>query len=185
MQNVVKVDGDPVLVLDEDGDVTSFAFDEGGSSFSPPFDVVLADIVDIACTMENNVAVDSEGEIHVWGAPWTIAELGYGMPTDMIGNWVAVDGTWSELVGVTDAGDAAIWPYDPSLTDHWKTLFNAYDWVADPAVDARISQNWACVLTQSGALIHFSSDSLLWNETTYEDLMPPASRSILTSAPQA
>ena len=177
MQNVVKVDNGEfqVLVLDEDGDVTSFAFDEGGSSFSPPFDVVLADIVDIACTMENNVAVDSEGEIHVWGAPWTIAELGYGMPTDMIGNWVAVDGTWSELVGVTDAGDAAIWPYDPSLTDHWKTLFNAYDWVADPAVDARISQNWACVLTQSGVLIHFSSDSLLWNETTYEDLMPPAS----------
>ena len=142
MQNVAKVDNGEfqVLVLDQDGDVTSFAFDEGGSSFSPPFDVVIADIVDIACTMENNVAVDSEGEIHVWGAPWTISELGYGMPPDMIGSWVAVDGTWSELVGTTDAGDAAIWPYDPSLTDDWKTLFNAYDWVSDPAVDARISR---------------------------------------------
>lgn len=178
LQDVVKVDNGEfqVLVLDAGGDCHSFGFDDPMANFSVPFDVVMADIIDIACTLENNIAVDSEGEIYVWGASGTIGELGYGMPLDVVGNWMAVDGTWSEIVGITDAGDAAVWPYDASLTDNWKTQFNAHDWLADPAVDAKIAQNWVCVLTQSGELIHFSSSSFVSeNENTYEELMPPSS----------
>ena len=166
--NVVEADAGEwqVLLLRGNGNVVSPALDFDPSiSFSTPAEVVLADIVDIACTSENNLAVGSDGEIYVWGSSWT-TDLLYGLPSGYSGQPVAVDGSTSSAAILTDLGEVRVW----ANASDWANAVNAYDWMSSPAVKVKIEDFGLVALLASGELVAFSDTAV-----GYENILPPLS----------
>ena len=169
--NVVAADANEfgAVFLLSNGTVVSIG-SEGMPDWNPqvPFAVALSNTIDVASVYEVHLALSDEGEIGVWGTFWNY-DYYFAIPDDYLGTAVDLDGGTAAALLRTDLGEVRVW----GNQQEWATQVNAFDWLANPAVHAKVDDNGVVALHEDGSMSAFSDSTSSWVD--YATLLPPPS----------
>ena len=169
--NVVAADANEfgAVFLLSNGTVVSIG-SEGMPEWNPqvPFAVALSNTIDVASAYEVHLALSEEGEIGVWGTFWNY-DYYFAIPDDYLGTAVDLDAGTAAALLRTDLGEVRVW----GNQQEWATQVNSFDWLAHPAVHAKVDDNGVVALHEDGSMSAFSDSTSSWVD--YATLLPPAS----------
>ena len=169
--NVVAADANEfgAVFLLSNGTVVSIG-SEGMPDWNPqvPFAVALSNTIDVASVYEVHLALSDEGEIGVWGTFWNY-DYYFAIPDDYLGTAVDLDGGTAAALLRTDLGEVRVW----GNQQEWATQVNTFDWLANPAVHAKVDDNGVVALHEDGSMSAFSDSTSSWVD--YATLLPPPS----------
>ena len=170
LEDVVAADANEfgAVFLLSDGIIVSIG-SEGMPEWNPqvPFTVVLSNTIDVASVYEVHLALSDEGEIGVWGTFWNY-DYYFAIPDDYVGTAIDLDGGTAAALLRTDLGEVRVW----GNQQEWATQVNSFDWLANPAVYAKVDDNGVVALHEDfGSMSAFSDSTSSWVD--YATLLPP------------